>query len=63
MIIEMLIISVLTIMILLVLKALNHDSKNCEFNLEINIKGFKFSFKTIEKDKIKEENAPSIRKR
>ncbi|WP_294153011.1 hypothetical protein [uncultured Clostridium sp.] len=63
MIIEMLIISVLTIMILLVLKALKHDSKNCEFNLEINIKGFKFSFKTIEKDKIKEENAPSIRKR
>lgn len=63
MIIEMLIISVLTIMILLVLKALKHDSKNYEFNLEINIKGFKFSFKTIEKDKIKEENAPSIRKR
>lgn len=63
MIIGILIISILTIMIILVLKALKHDSKNCEFKLEINIKGFKFSFKTIEKDKIKEENAPSIRKR
>lgn len=57
MIIEMLIISLLIIMIILVLRALKHDSKNCEFSLEINIKGFKFSFKT------KEENAPSNRKR
>ena len=46
-------------MIILVLRALKHDSKSCEFNLEINIKGFKFSFETKEKDKIKEENAPS----
>lgn len=57
MIIEMLIISLLIIMIILVLRALKHDSKNCEFSLDINIKGFKFSFKT------KEENAPSNRKR
>ena len=63
MIIGMLIISVLMIMILLIVKALKYDSKNCEFKIEISINSFKFSFKTIEKDKIKEENAPSTPKR
>ena len=48
MIIGMLIISVSTI--ILILRALKHNSKDCEFNLEINIKGFKFSFKTKEKN-------------
>ena len=32
----------------LILRALKHNSKDCEFNLEINIKGFKFSFKRKE---------------
>ncbi|APF24891.1 MULTISPECIES: hypothetical protein [Clostridium] len=50
MIIGMLIISVSTIILILILRALKHNSKDCEFNLEINIKGFKFSFKTKEKN-------------
>lgn len=57
MIIGMLIISVSMIVLILILRALKHNSKNCEFNLEINIKGFKLYFKT------KEKNAPSNPKR
>jgi len=53
MIIGMLITSVLIIVLMLVVTALKHNSKDCEFNLEINIKGFKVYFKT------KEKNAPS----
>ena len=40
MIIGMLIISVLMIMILLIVKALKYDSKNCEFKIEISINSF-----------------------
>ena len=56
MIIGILIISIaliLLILLILINKALKHNSKDCEFNLEINIKGFKIYFKT------KEKNAPS----
>lgn len=49
-IIEMLIISVSTVILILILRALKHSSKDCEFNLEINIKDFKFSFKTKERN-------------
>ena len=28
----------------IILRALKHNSKDCEFNLEVNIKGFKTSF-------------------
>ena len=52
-IIEILILLVPTI----ILRALKHNSKDCKFNLEVNIKGFKISFKT------KKENAPSNPKR
>ena len=41
------------ILVILINRALKHNSKDCEFNLEINIKGFKIYFKT------KEKNAPS----
>lgn len=50
MIIGMLIVSVSTVILMLILRALKHTSKDCEFNLEINIKGLKFSFKTKEKN-------------
>ena len=50
-----LLLSIITLILLL--RALKHNSKDCEFNLEINLKGFKISFKT------KKENAPSNRKR
>ncbi|MFT8352789.1 hypothetical protein [Clostridium saccharoperbutylacetonicum] len=53
MIIGILIISIALILVMLINSALKHNSKNCEFNLEINIKGFKVYFKT------KEKNAPS----
>ena len=56
-IIEILILLVPTIILIIILRALKHNSKDCEFNLEVNIKGFKISFKT------KEENAPSTDKR
>lgn len=57
MIIGILILSVSIIILIIILRALKHNSKDCEFNLEVNIKGFKISFKT------KEENAPSTDKR
>ncbi|MFT8351758.1 hypothetical protein [Clostridium saccharoperbutylacetonicum] len=53
MIIGMLIISILVLLVLLVIlinRALRNNSKDCEFNLEVNIKGFKINFKTTEKD-------------
>lgn len=50
MIIGMLILSVSTIMLILIVRALKHNSKSCEFDLEVNIKGFKISFKTKEKN-------------
>ncbi|WP_202117533.1 hypothetical protein [Clostridium chromiireducens] len=53
MIIGILIISMALILVILINRALRHNSKDCEFNLEINIKGFKLNFKTNEK------NAPS----
>ena len=53
MIVEILIISIALILVMLINRALKHNSKDCEFNLEINIKGFKVYFKT------KEKNAPS----
>ncbi|MDR3593569.1 hypothetical protein [Clostridium sp.] len=53
MIIGLLILSVELILIILINRSLKHNSKSCEFNLEINIKGFKINFKTNEK------NAPS----
>ena len=53
MVIVILILSIAVILILLINRALKHNSKDCEFNLEINIKGFKIHFKT------KEKNAPS----
>ena len=53
MIIGMLIISVALILVVLINRSLRRNSKSCEFNLEINIKGFKINFKTTEK------NAPS----
>ncbi|GEA30015.1 MULTISPECIES: hypothetical protein [Clostridium] len=53
MIIGILIISIALILVILINRALRHNSKDCEFNLEINIKGFKIKFKTNEK------NAPS----
>ncbi|NMF05018.1 hypothetical protein ACUH7Y_05500 [Clostridium beijerinckii] len=53
MIIGILIISIALILVILINRALRHNSKDCEFNLEINIKGFKINFKTNEK------NAPS----
>ena len=40
MIIGILIVSIALILVILINKALKHDSKNCEFNLEVNIKGF-----------------------
>ncbi|WP_176127388.1 hypothetical protein [Clostridium saccharobutylicum] len=49
----MLILSVTLILVILINRALRNNSKSCEFNLEINIKGFKVNFKTTEK------NAPS----
>lgn len=49
----MLIISILVLLVILINRALRNNSKDCEFNLEINIKGFKVNFKTTEK------NAPS----
>ena len=53
MVIVILILSIAVILILLINRALKHNSKNCEFTVEINIKGFKINFKTNEK------NAPS----
>ena len=53
MIIGILILSVSIIILIIILRALKHNSKDCEFNLEVNIKGFKIEFKTNEK------NAPS----
>ena len=53
MIVEILIISIALILVMLINRALKHNSKGCEFNLESNIKGFKIYFKT------KEKNAPS----
>jgi hypothetical protein len=53
MIVGVLIISIALILVILINRALKHNSKDCEFNLEINIKGFKICFKT------KEKNAPS----
>ena len=53
MIVGILIISIALILVILINRALKHNSKDCEFNLEINIKGFKIYFKT------KEKNAPS----
>lgn len=53
MVIGMLILSVTLILVILINRALRNNSKSCEFNLEINIKGFKVNFKTTEK------NAPS----
>lgn len=50
MIIGVLIISISLILIILINRALKHNSKSCEFNLEVNIKGFKINFKTKEKD-------------
>ncbi|NRT87278.1 hypothetical protein DE167_003175 [Clostridium beijerinckii] len=50
MIIGMLILSITLILVILINRALKSNSKSCEFNLEINIKGFKISFKTKEKD-------------
>jgi hypothetical protein len=52
-VIGVLILSVTLILVILINRALKSNSKGCEFNLEINIKGFKISFKTTEK------NAPS----
>ena len=52
-VVGMLIISISLILFTLINRALKHNSKDCEFNLEINIKGFKIYFKT------KEKNAPS----
>lgn len=46
MIIGLLILSVALILIILINRALKHNSKSCEFNLEINVKGFKINFKT-----------------
>ncbi|WP_252230724.1 hypothetical protein [Clostridium sp. ZBS15] len=42
----MLIIPISIILVLLILIALKHNSKNCEFNLELNIKGFKLFWNT-----------------
>ena len=53
MIIGILIVSITFVLVILVNRALKHNSRSCEFNLEINIKGFKINFKTNEK------NAPS----
>ncbi|CAI3193034.1 MULTISPECIES: hypothetical protein [Clostridium] len=53
MIIGMLILSILVLLVILINRALRSSSKSCEFNLEVNIKGFKINFKTTEK------NAPS----
>ena len=53
MIVGILIISIALILVILINRSLEHNSKDCEFNLEINIKGFKINFKT------KEKNAPS----
>ena len=55
--IGILIILLSIITLILLLRALKHNSKDCEFNLEINLKGFKISYKT------KKEHAPSNRKR
>lgn len=49
MIIETLVVSLALILILLITKALKHNSKDCEFNLEFNLKGLKILFKTKEK--------------
>ena len=51
----MLIIAIALILVILINRALKHNSKKCEFNLEINIKGFKIYFRTNEK------NAPSTK--
>ena len=50
MVIGVLILSVTLILVILINRALKSNSKGCEFNLEINIKGFKINFKTTEKD-------------
>lgn len=46
----MLIISILVLLLILINRALINNSKGCEFNLEVSIKGFKINFKTTEKD-------------
>lgn len=46
----MLIISILILLVILINRALRNNSKDCEFNLEVNTKGFKINFKTTEKD-------------
>ncbi|WP_459480024.1 hypothetical protein [Clostridium saccharoperbutylacetonicum] len=53
MIVGVLIVSILILLVILINRALRSNSKSCEFNLEVNIKGFKINFKTTEK------NAPS----
>ncbi|MCE5221288.1 MAG: hypothetical protein LLF98_08490 [Clostridium sp.] len=53
MIIGVLILSILVLLVILVNRTLRSNSKNCEFNLEVGIRGFKINFKTEEK------NAPS----
>ncbi|MCE5220903.1 MAG: hypothetical protein LLF98_06435 [Clostridium sp.] len=50
MIVGILIISIALILVILINRALKHNSKDCEFNLEINIRGFKINFKAQEKD-------------
>ena len=50
MIVGILLISITLILVVLVNRALRNNSKSCEFNLEINIKGFKICFKTTKKN-------------
>ena len=56
MIIGVLALLITIILILLIKVALNADSKECDFEVEFNLKGFRLSLKT-------KKNAPSNRKR
>ncbi|WP_158678757.1 MULTISPECIES: hypothetical protein [Clostridium] len=56
MIIGVLAVIISIVLIILIIIALKEDSKECDFEVQFNIKGFKLSLKT-------KKNAPSNRKR
>lgn len=56
MIIGVLAVIINIVLIILIIIALKEDSKECDFEVQFNIRGFKLSLKT-------KKNAPSNRKR
>lgn len=57
MIVEILAFLLFIILVMLINKSLRSNSKECDFEISINIKGFKLIFKTTKED------APSSNKR